>query len=348
MAKLRARFGARGDLALNVKAEELEGFGFSDKTTEKFTAYRRNTNPSDLALDLDKHGLRFVLITDDEYPPLLKQIADPPGALFIRGSDLKPGQDCVALVGTRNCTPYGRTVAAALARELAAASFSIISGLALGIDAVAHLAALEVGGVCGAVLGGGLDDASLYPRANFHLAMKILDHGGTLISEYPPRTESFKHHFPLRNRIISGLCRATVVVEAAEGSGSLITAHQALEQNREVFAVPGPITSPQSQGANKLIKLGAAPVLASGDIIQALRGEASEPPPPETFEVTDQEREVLDLLACPLHVDDLARALEGDFSSVSSVLLGLEMRGLIVSEGGKVFSRSPRWNPTAG
>jgi DNA processing protein len=341
--KLYRRFGDDGGAALLVPRSDLVAMRVNEAVIDRFTEYRRMTNPTDLALRLDQTNIRFLLRTEDEYPPLLLQIADPPFALFVRGSPIPHDADLIAIVGTRAATPYGTRVAGILGRELAQAGIGIVSGLALGIDGTAHAATLDAGGYCLAVLGGGIDDATLYPRSHVALAGRILTAGGTLVSELPPGTEAMKHHFPLRNRIISGVSRATVVVEATQKSGSLITAHQALEQNREVFAVPGPITSEQSRGTNKLIRQGAVPCTGTSDILETLPN-ARRCQPAVAPNVDADERELLTTLEYPLHIDDIARRLACDLPTVSSRLLQLELKGLVTAQGGKIFERSMVWN----
>ncbi|HYU64864.1 MAG TPA: DNA-processing protein DprA, partial [Candidatus Paceibacterota bacterium] len=190
---------------------------------------------------------------DKTYPKLLSQIHQPPKMLYYRGNISLFQTPCLAVVGTRKLTPYGQEATRFLVHDLIKASCTIVSGLALGIDAAAHTAALEAGGNTIAVLGSGIDDESIYPRTNFNLAHKILNHNGLIVSEYPEGTKAQHFTFPARNRIISGLSRGVVVIEADRESGALITAQFALEQNRDVFAIPGSIFAPRSIGTNSLI-----------------------------------------------------------------------------------------------
>ncbi len=212
--------------------------------------------------------IRQISINDDEYPESLREIADPPAILYVRGSlDWDQQKEVVAVVGTRKPTSYGLQIATQLV-EVIAKQCVIVSGLAYGIDAAVHKAALRKEGVTVAILGSGLDDASIYPREHRKLAQEILRKGGALISEYPPLAEPLKHHFPERNRIIAGLSQKIVVVEAGERSGALITANLGLDYNREVLAVPGPVTSLMSMGPNQLIAEGAKPVLRPSDVVE--------------------------------------------------------------------------------
>lgn len=205
---------------------------------------------------------------DPAYPLLLEHIPDPPDILFCRGNLSLLATPCLGVVGTRKLTPYGKQAAVMITRELVRHGFTVVSGLALGADTAAHQTAVDHGGNTIAVLGTGIDDESMFPQDNLGLMHEILDKGGLVMSEYPAGTHGTRFTFPLRNRIISGLSKGVVIVEADEKSGALITARCAAEQNRDVFAVPGPITSPRSLGPNKLIQSGAKLVVSAADIIQ--------------------------------------------------------------------------------
>ncbi len=210
--------------------------------------------------------IKQITIGTAEYPPYLSEIPSPPKILYIRGE--LPTAPCVAIVGTRNPTHYGKEVTYQLAYELARAGLVIVSGLALGIDSIAHRGALDAGGKTVAVLANGLEKVS--PARHLGLAHEIIDSGGALVSEYPEGTDTFPVNFAVRNRIISGLSLGTIVTEANAKSGSLITADFALKQNRIVFAVPGNITQPRSAGPNNLLREGATPVTGSTDVLQTL------------------------------------------------------------------------------
>lgn len=341
--KLNRRFAGNGEDASRVREETLRGFGCRPKAIRDFLAFREETRAEDLGDRLDRERIAFVLFGDEAYPPLLRQIADPPFALFLRGKADLRDLDGVAIVGTRKSTAYGKNAGTWIAEDLARAGFAIVSGMAGGIDTIAHEAALAAGGQTIAVLGGGVDDSALYPRANLGLAKRIEENGGTILSEIPPGVLPLPFSFPLRNRIISGLCRATIVVEAADGSGSLITAHQALEQNRDVFAVPGPITHAQSHGTNRLLTMGAIPCTGPEIVIGQLR-QGYEPAVPRTHGVTAEERALLDLLPSPLHADEIARQLREPVAVVCARLVGLELKGLVTNEGAHVYARSRYWN----
>ena len=208
-----------------------------------------------------------VKLRDRSYPKILAQIADPPKQLYCRGNLELLNSECIGVVGTRKLTPYGKESAQYITRGLATAGFTIVSGLAMGIDAVAHQTALDTGGKTIAVLGGGVSDQKIGPKINLPLSKRILENNGLLISEYSDKEEIYAYNFAIRDRIISGLSKGVVIVEADRDSGSLITAKCALDQNRDVFAVPGNIFSQKSTGSNNLIKSGAKLVTSARDIM---------------------------------------------------------------------------------
>lgn len=284
--------------------------------------------------------VRRITRSSAEYPPLLAQIPDPPPALWLRG-DAAPGVLCgptLALVGARACSSYGRGVARALARETAAAGAVVVSGLARGIDGEAHRGALESNGVTIAVLGCGIDRD--YPSAHGELARKIIAAGGLVVSEYEPGVEPAPWRFPARNRIIAGLSRATVVVEARERSGALITADFALEDGREVMAVPGEITSGLSVGTNALLRLGATPVTCVADVLEAL---GLEQPIAASPAVAGDGATVLDALAAgEATVDELTRTTGLAPATVSAALTALELDGHVTSGEGAYRSTIAR------
>jgi len=305
-----------------------------------------------------KLGADILVLDDGIYPMLLRETYDPPVVLYVKGawSDCLDGP-CVAIVGSRRCSTYGQNAALMLSRELAQRGVTIISGLARGIDAAAHRGALEAGGRTVAVMGTGLDQ--VYPRDHKKLADEILKHRGALVTQFPLGTPPVSENFPYRNRVISGLALGVVVVEAAENSGSLITARLAMEQNREVFAIPGNITSRNSFGTNFLIKgAGAKLVQQWQDVVTELPGEIAAkllPPPSRKTrkgELVDQlqlapadlsgtERAVFKLLSTdtPVQIDALAEATKLTITQLTSALLTLEMRELIRALPGKSFVR---------
>jgi DNA processing protein len=263
------------------------------------------------------------------YPRLLEELHDPPERLHTRGSlDFLAGA-AVAVVGARSCSPYGAQVARALARELAGCGLVVVSGLARGIDGEAHRGALEASGGTVAVLGCGIDRD--YPRAHADLARRIVEHGA-IVSEYGPGIEPAPWRFPARNRIIAGLALATVVVEARERSGALITADFALELGRDVFAVPGEITSALSAGTNDLLRQGAAPLLSADDVLTSLGREHA---PARAGAVGEAATQILPLLGdAARDADELARLSGRESGEVAAALVELELAGLVAGAEG--------------
>jgi DNA processing protein len=291
-------------------------------------------------------GARVLVPEDAEYPALLTPIPDPPPVLFALGNHALLGRPAAAIVGSRDHSSYGADVCRTLSSAAAAAGVVIVSGMARGLDAIAQTAALDVGGTTIGVLGNG--HGVVYPSANRSLYDRVVK-DGLLLTEFPPGERPHAGSFPRRNRLISGLCRVTVVVEAARGSGALITAGTALDQGREVMAVPGNITSPVSVGTNQLIRDGAAPVLEPGDLLQhfpELAGRvgakpvmpASARPLPEALSV--EERQLAELLGSDaIHPDQLAGRLQRPIGEVLGLLSGLEIAGVVEQRPGRVFRR---------
>lgn len=268
---------------------------------------------------------------DPAYAPLLAEIHDPPVPLFVRGTLDLQGKFVLAVVGSRRATPYGRAAVERIITPLAAAGVVIVSGLAHGIDGAAHTAALKGGGVTIAVLGTPID--TIYPVGHTGLAEKIMASGGAICSELPSGGDVHRGSFPRRNRIIAGLAQATLVVEAALDSGSLITAQLALEENREVLAVPGPITSPTSAGTNNLLKLGARPVTDANDILALFSlpfaRDTNQVKPAGVIEPADQSILMLLEAGEPVHIDKLARSATIDLPALQGRMTVLELRGLV-------------------
>jgi DNA processing protein len=257
------------ELALAVYASETGTHLVRSPTTRQWGEFLRTFDPAGYLAHLRERGLRFLGRSDRSFPPLLRSIHDPPAGLFVRGGAPLEllAQPSVAIVGARACSGYGASVARMLGRELGRAGLVVVSGLARGVDGEAHRGALEAGAPTVAVLGCGVDRD--YPAGNRALAGDIVARGGLVVAEYAPGVEPAPWRFPARNRVVAGLCAATIVVEARERSGALITADLALEEGREVFAVPGEIGSTLSAGTNGLLKLGAAPLTATADVLAA-------------------------------------------------------------------------------
>ncbi len=274
-------------------------------------------------------GLKTIRRRDRLYPPLLAQLHDPPPCLHVRGALEILSEPAVAIVGARSCSSYGAQIARKVAREVAVAGVVVVSGMARGIDGEAHRGALAAGGRTVAVLGCGIDRD--YPRTHADLARRICEHGG-VVSEYPPGVEPAPWRFPARNRIIAGLCLATVVVEARERSGALITADFALELGRDVFAVPGEITAALSAGTNDLLRQGAAPLLSARDVLFAL---GLEPEASALPAVSGAAGAVLAVLADGARdADEVGRLADLRGPDVAAALVELELAGLVVGAEG--------------
>jgi DNA processing protein len=320
--------------AWHATASELRAAGLDSKTVQKIISTRPTISPDAEMKKMERHGIKAFTWNDDAYPFRLKEIYDRPPVLYVRGS-LLPQDDCsIAVVGTRRATVYGRQVAEEICTELAHNGVTVISGLARGIDSVAHRATLDAGGRTVAVFGCGLD--IVYPADHLRLAQRIIEQGA-LVSEYPPGTRPRAENFPRRNRIMSGMSLGVLVIEAGEKSGALITARLALEQNREVFAVPGSILSPMSRGTNSLIQEGAKLVRNYGDILEELnlsmvvqQPELREPTP-----VTDTESLLLRHISREAtHIDDICRQSGLPMAVVNSMLAMMELRGIVKHMGG--------------
>ena len=284
-------------------------------------------------------GVYILTFRDQGYPKNLLQIYDPPPLLYVRGKLDKGDSPMVAMVGSRKGSPYGRAVTKKISKALAAVGVTVVSGMARGIDTCAHLGSLEAGGMTLAVLGCGID--IMYPPENERLFLDIIDHGA-VISEFPLSTPPEGKNFPKRNRIISGLSLGVVIVEATADSGSLITASHALEQGREVFAVPGNVGMATSQGTHALIKQGAKLVEGAQDIlveiIPQFEGTVIRE---ETPALNDEEDGILQILSHnPLHIDEISRLSQMEIRRVSTILLELELKGVISQLGGKLFVRT--------
>jgi DNA processing protein len=339
-ATLVRRFGS-ARAALEAPPSELRRIpDIGDKAVQSITSEVDYAEAEKQIGLLEKAEAKMIALLDEDYPSPLKKIYDPPPFLLIKGDLLPEDSNAVAIVGCRVCTSYGAQIAEQLAKALSAAGLTIVSGLARGIDSAAHRATLKAGGRTIAVLGCGLD--VIYPPENESLYEEIA-HAGAIVSEFPFGFKPDKYNFPSRNRIISGLSRGVIVVEAGRGSGALLTAQHALDQNREVFAVPGNISSAASFGTNELLKQGAIPVTTPADVLLALGYDPrrkSAAPPREVVGLAIEEQKVFDTLTDqPQQIDNLSQNLSKPVSEVLSLLLGLEMAGLIRQLPGKLFLR---------
>ena len=334
--------GPPEDVLEASQAELAQIHGIGPKLADVISHWSRYCNPEEERRLAEQSGIRIVTDEDDEYPPMLREIHDPPICLYIRGSCelLRETSFAVAIVGSRNPSSYGLRTAARLATEATYAGSPVISGLARGIDTAAHEATLRAGGRTIAVIGSGMK--CIYPPENVPLAMSIINCGGAVVTEFPIGYQPDRRSFPMRNRIISGLSRGTIVVEAGQKSGSLITAAQAMEQNRTVFAVPGMVDSPCSKGCHALIKDGAVLTESFQDVIDDFTGlpglkkpvaEKAEPQPKvnvDDLHLTGLERKLWTIIGRGEdRIDDIIDISEEEPACVSAALLALELKRVI-------------------
>jgi DNA processing protein len=325
-----------GDLALAWQAPQdaLEAAGLSPKLAERVTQIRARVDLDKYMTKVASQGIQVLTWDDERYPTRLKEIDQPPPVLYMRGTLTGEDSWAVAVVGTRRVSAYGRQVAEELAACLANNGVTVVSGLARGVDATAHQSALKAGGRTIAVFGCGVD--RIYPPEHSQLAEKIRTQGA-LLSDYAPGTPPDASNFPPRNRIISGLSMATVVVEAGETSGALITAQFAADQGREVFAVPGNILATQSKGANRLIAQGAHPLLSANDLLDVLnlRRVTEQREVRKILPGNEIEAKLLSVLTHePLHMDDIRNQTGLPIERVSATLVMMELKGLVRQVGG--------------
>jgi DNA processing protein len=309
---------------------DLKSAGLEDSVVRAITEHRPSIDPDTEMEAMEKAGVTAFRWDEPGYPALLKEIDDPPPVLYVRGQLTEKDAWSVAVVGTRRATPYGRQVADEMSHQLAANGITVVSGLARGIDAVAHKSALEAGGRTIAVLACGLD--VVYPPEHKKLAAQIPEHGA-LVSDYPIGTEPRGDYFPRRNRIMSGMALGTLVVEGDIKSGALITARLAIDHNREVFAVPGSIFSPQSRGTNTIISRGEAKLVQKVEDVLEELNLTMVPQQMEMNELipaTDTEADILRHISKePVHVDEVCRQSGLPVSTVSSLLAMMELKGLV-------------------
>ncbi|RJQ35974.1 DNA-protecting protein DprA [Candidatus Parcubacteria bacterium] len=337
--KLRAAFPSYEN-AWRASSAALEQAGLNAERANHIARARDRVRPDEELRKLVGFGIALVAAEDDEFPHELRQLAHPPAALYIKGR-ITPGKPRIAVIGTRKATPYGLEATRKIVRDLAdIADVAIVSGLARGIDGAAHRAALESSIETVGVLGGGLDRTSFYPAEHWDMAEQIIRKGGAVISEYPPASRPLKHHFRARNRLIAGLVRVVVVAEAPERSGTLITVNYALEQGRDVFAIPGTLFSAASAGNNRLIQEGAALLRSAEELVDALGISKRAAPPSSAGALTDAtQRTILELLSEPQSVDELCRTTELPPAAVISCLSMLELKGYVRGMGQNRFQR---------
>jgi len=324
-------------IAWGAPTEALKEAGLSDKIIENLVATRSSVDLDKMWDQMEAKGISILIQTDDTYPKRLNEIDQPPPVLYKQGDLVADDEWSVAIVGTRRVTAYGRQVAEDIGSSLARNGLTIISGLARGVDSIAHQAALNAGGRTIAVLGSGID--RIYPPENRHLAEQIKANGA-LISEYSANTPPEASNFPQRNRLISGLSLAVIVIEAGHKSGALITAGFAADQGREVFAVPGNITSPGSKGTNRLIQNGAYPLLSAEQVLETLElGMVAEHRSARVTLPSDAvEAQLFETLGQePLHIDEITNRTEIPVEKVTATLALMELKGMVRQVGGMQY-----------
>ena len=324
-------------IAWGAPTEALREAGLSEKVIENVVELRSAINLDQVWHQLEAQGITVLIQTDENYPRRLQELEQPPPVLYMLGELTSEDEWAVAVVGTRRVTAYGRQVAEDIAGTLARNGITVISGLARGIDSISHQAALDAGGRTIAVLGSGLD--RIYPPENRRLAEQIAAHGA-LISDYPPGTPPEASNFPPRNRLISGLSLAVVIVEAGQTSGALITAAFAADQGREVFAVPGNISSPGSKGTNRLIRDGAQPLLHPEQVLEALELTmvAEQRTARVVLPADAVEAQLFEALGRePLHIDEIRSRTELPIEKVTATLALMELKGMVRQVGGMQY-----------
>ena len=325
------------EIAWQAPREALEAAGLSGKVAGNLLKVRRDVDLEKILDDILSAGIQVLTWESEDYPRRLREVEQAPPVLYVSGSLLADDEWAVAIVGTRRVTAYGRQMAEELAGYLAGNGVTVVSGLARGVDGFAHKAALTAGGRTFAVLGSGVD--RIYPPEHRQLAAEI-SRQGAVISDYAPGTPPEGSNFPPRNRIISGLSLAVIVVEAGNSSGALITARFAADQGRDVFAVPGNVHAPQSIGTNQLIRDGARPLLQPQDVLEALNlQQIQEYRTARHVIPTDEvEAKLMELVAGePVHVDELSRLAGYSIDKVSAALTMLELKGMVRQVGGMQY-----------
>jgi len=332
LQKLVKSFGS-ASAAWQATSEEVALHNFSNNIVSTWPE-KDKIHPDQEIAKIEKLGIIVLTLDDPRYPELLKQIYNPPPLLYLRGNFTGEYPFSLAIVGSRKCTNYGKQIAETIVADLAVQGITIVSGLALGLDALVHEATVKANGTALAVLGSGVDQ--VFPQTNYQLAEHVMQQGA-LMSEFSVGTPPQPSNFPMRNRIISGLSLGTLVIEAGESSGALITANFALEQNREVFAIPGSIFSKPSKGTNTLIQKGAKLVTCADDILDELNLEITRAQVEARQVIPDSpaEAQVLSLIERdPLHIDQIVRLSKKPTAEISSLLTMMEIKGKIKNLGG--------------
>jgi len=313
--------------------------GIDQNLASKIQNCKRNISPEKEYEKLKEENIEILTFNDKRFPKLLSEISSSPAVIYLKGT-LQDDDICLSIVGSRKLSTYGTQAASYFSKELSSSGLTLVSGMAFGVDTLAHLECVRQKKRTIAVLGGGLDLKSIYPTSNRKLSEDIIQNGA-IISEYPIGTPPLKQHFPARNRIISGLSKGTLVIEASESSGSLITAKFSLEQNRDVFAVPGNIFSDNSVGTNNLIKMGAKLTSRPQDILEELNLESSACASKlkKIIPDNDDEKIILENLdrETPIHIDQLSRNIKMNITALSSLLTLMEIKGKVKNIGGMKY-----------
>jgi len=335
LGRLRDHFGSL-DLAWDADDGELRTV-LDERACREVLLARARISPAEVMDRIARSGAEVITVLDESYPRILREIPGPPPVLYVRGTLPRQDEPTVAIVGTRRASSYGREATTQIASDLAAAGVTVVSGLAKGIDGFAHRAALDVAGRTVAVMASGVD--IIYPPEHRQLAERIVE-SGALVSDYPPGAKPDAPNFPARNRIISGLSLATIVIEAPSRSGALITVGFAADQGRDVYAVPGSILSAASEGSNRLLRQGATPLTSAADLLDDLKLSPSvvEEPGQIAFPMTDDERSLYALVTSePQHIDELAYGAGFTIAAASALLTMLELKGLVVNAGAQHY-----------
>lgn len=333
--KMLADYFSDSNEIMITEVNDLQKIGWDENIAHEFVSWRETNPPEKLQAILEKEKIWTLSFDEKNFPKLLKEIPDSPVTLFIRGEWPEKDYSYLGVVGTRKITHYGKLMAEKIVADLVKLNIVIVSGLALGLDAVAHDTTINNGGKTIAVLGGGVDKNTVGPGANRALAEKIVFNGGCLVSEYPPYFEPNKATFPARNRIIAGLSSGTLVIEAPITSGALITARLALDYNREVMAVPHQANSILGEGCNKILKQGAHLITEAEDVAQLLNladviGQTKKVLPP----LNETEKIIISCLSDnPVHIDKIIESTGLESQEISSNLVMMEINGIIKNLG---------------
>lgn len=327
-------------IAFKANYNDLLLIGFKKQTAEKIINHRKKTDLNGYAEILKRINARLIFIEDEEYPKILKKIARPPIFLFAIGEKLNNFRNCISIVGTRKISSIGKEITKKITSDLVKNNICIVSGLAKGVDKIAHEITLSENGKTIAVLGNGID--KIYPSENLNLAKEIIKKGGSIISEFAPKAPPFHYNFPRRNRIVAGLSHGTVIIEGMEKSGSLITARLALEENREVFAIPGSPLNSMASGPNSLIQNGLAKLTTNADdILSELNMEQEEKISNKKIEFdNNNEKIIFDILENSIHFDEIVIKSNFSPSEVLSILSMLEIQDFVINNGSNYWSQN--------